>query len=371
VPSELLTATLAALATAESALLGRAGAPRRFRRDGATLWDPADPADPAAFADRAIRDALTTDDPGADAADEDLELDLASSIVRLGKLSSPDRLKVRSYLVVDGELRSLKVWAGEVAVATGRREVDVRSRIAGIDGYRTPPILDHGEDGETAFLLEPVVRGQHPTSGAQRVAMAADLAEALAAGYGATSRGDEPLSAITHEELPSRIDAVLRDERLPWPDDDDGEAGAAGAAGDRDQVRRRVAKLIAKDRSLPVAITHNDLVASNVIRDDDGRHHLVDWEHGRRGSPAFDLLKLVLASGDDEAALAAITPHLEAFGGRGLRRYRTAHQLALGVAQTLSWAPAARERAARAGRADRFDAEHLQRVRWLTRWLDG
>lgn len=359
--SDLLTAALDALATAEATLLGHEGTRRGFRRHGTTLWDPADPAtDPTAFADRAVRDALTAD--RADHGDGgDLELDLVSSVVRLGKLASADRLKVRSYLVVDGQLRSLKVWSGEVAVATGRREVDVRGRIAGIDGYRTPPILDHGQDGETAFLLEPVVRGQHPTSGAERVVMAADLAGALASGYAATSNGDKPLSAVTHDQFPTRIDEVLRDGRLPWPDE----------AGERDAVRRQVGKLIAKDRSLPVAITHGDLVASNVIRDEVGRHHLVDWEHGRRGSPAFDLLKLVLASGDEEAALAAVSPHLEPLGGRGLRRYRTSHQLALGVAQTLSWAPAARERAVRAGRADRFDAEHLQRLLWLTRWLDG
>jgi hypothetical protein len=363
VPSDLLTAALDALAVAEGALLDGPRSPRSFRRDGATIWDPSDDRiDPADFADRAVRRTLEGA-AGVAASDGDLALDLplASSVVRLGKLASVDRLKVRSYLVLDGHLRSLKVWSGEVAVATGRRERDVRTRIAGIDGYRTPAILDHGQVGATAYLLEPVVRGQHPTSGAQRVAMAADLAEALSAGYAATGAGDKPLSAITHEQLPDRVDAVLGDDTLPWPDE----------VGDRGVVRRHVARLIAKDRSLPVAITHGDLVASNVIRDDEGRHHLVDWEHGRKGSPAFDLLKLVLGSGDEEAALAAVAPHLETFGGRGLRRYRTDHQLALGVAQTLSWAPAARERAERAGRVDRFDAEHAQRVRWLARWLAG
>lgn len=352
--SDLLSAALSALADAERALLGGGADRHVFHRQGATLWDPADDRIATArLADRAVRANGRT-------KEDELVIALRSSIVRVGKLAAVDRLKVRSYLVVDGEVRSLKVWSGAAAVKTGGRERDIRARIEGIEGYRTPPILQHGEVGSTAYLLEPVVYGRHPASGHQRVEMVADLGAALTRGYVATTDGDRPLSEVTHPEFGTRLQEVLADERYPWPDD----------GGDRDALRRRAARLIERDLLLPVAITHGDLVASNIIRDDDARHHLVDWEHGRRGPAAFDLMKLVLTSGDDEAGFEAIRPHLGGLGGRGWRRYRATHQLALGLAQTLSWAPGGRERAERAGRLARYDQEHLQRLRWLIRLLN-
>jgi hypothetical protein len=355
VPTDLVDAALQALQDAERAAVPGTADPRRYLQDGATLWDPDDDRiETAQLADRALR---------ADRRRPEAEhrFALRSAIVRLGKLPSPDKIKVRSYLHVEGQLRSLKVWSGSAAARTGARERDVRLRVADIDGYRSPPILAHGTVGETAFLLEPVVLGRHPSSGVERVVMADDLGRALTAGYAATDAGDRPLSEITHPSLAPRLEKVLTDPAYPWPDD----------APPRRRLWTDAAKLIHRDRRLPTAVTHNDLVASNVIRDASGRHHLVDWEHGRRGPAAFDLLKLVLYSGADDAALAALSPHLDPLDGRGWRRYRLPHQFALGVAQTLSWAPGARDRAERAGRLARFDDEHRRRVRWLGRWLDA
>lgn len=348
-----MLAALGALADAEGLIDLKPAALRRFRRTGETLWDPnEDKIEIQRLADRAINS-------GFPAHEEELELSLRSAIVRLGKLASPDQIKVRSYLVRDGQVLSLKVWSGAAALVRGKRERDIRARISGLESYRTPPVLAHGEGGSTAFILEPVIYGSHPTSGGPRLAMTADLAQALSRGYMATMVGDRRLSKVTHPDLPGRLDHVLGGDGYPWPSD----------VRERAQVRRAVGRLIARDRTLPVAITHGDLVASNVIRDDQGRHHLVDWEHGRSGPAAFDLVKLVLGSGDADAAAEAIEPHMRKIGGRGWRRYRASHQLALGVAQTLSWAPEARVRAVRAGRQDRFDAEHRTRVRWLDRWL--
>jgi hypothetical protein len=397
VPTDLVDAALQALQDAERVVVPGTTDRRRYLRDGATLWDPADDRiDATQLADRALRAERRSSEPDrrrsradrhrseadrrssradrrssvadrrsseADRRSSEAErrFALRSAIVRLGELPSPDKLEVRSYLHVDGELCSLKVWSGSTASRTGARERDIRLRIADIEGYRTPRILAHGTLGETTFLLEPVVLGRHPSSGAERVAMADDLGRALTAGYAATDAGDRRLSAVTHPSLAPRLEGVLTDTAYPWPDD----------APARPRLWKGIAKLIHRDERLPTAVTHNALVASNVIRDASGRHHLVDWGHGRRGPAAFDLLKLVLYSGDDDAALAALMPHLAPLAGRGWRRYRLPQQFALGVAQTLSWAPGARERAERAGRLDRFDDEHRRRVRWLGRWLEA
>lgn len=53
------------------------------------------------------------------------------------------------------------------------------------------------------------------------------------------------------------------------------------------------------------------------------------------------------------------------FDGRGLRRYRWHEQLALGIAQLLSWGADRRKRAQAAGLLKVYDRELAQRVRWL------
>jgi hypothetical protein len=352
---DLLRPATQALQRAETELTGKpAPSPRRYRRIGAVLLDDEAARHATALADRVILDAL-------DGSGTPLDLTLRCTIVRLGKLSEPALLKVRGYLEADGTLHTVKVWAGSKAVRTGHREVEIRRQIEGIPEYRSAPVLASGEREGLLFLLEPLVSGDHPRSGAERVRACADLVPDLAAGYRATGVGDRRLSTVVHARFGQRLDEAFQDGALPWPED----------IRERGEVRHQLTRLVRGDPRVPVAITHGDLVASNIVRDAAGRHHLLDWEHGRLGPAAFDLIKLVLTSGAPERAVETLGPAASLLGARRWRRASFQQQLALGVAQQLSFAPAARRRAIAAGRGARFDAEHIERIRWLDRWLQA
>jgi hypothetical protein len=349
----VLRAGVHALVTAETAAIPELAPGGPLLRAGRTLWHgEVRGFDPNRLADRAAR---LRDEP-----EEELDLALRNAIVLPGKFSRGKGVKVRSYVVVDGQLATLKVWQGFDAAVTGARERKVRARIAGIDAYRTPPILRQGEHDGVDYLLEPAVFGRHPSGDAQRLAAAVDLGGSLADAYVAAGLDDRRLSEIVHPEFRARLEAAFADPGLVWDP----------AWGARAATTTRLFRLVDRDRSLPGAITHGDLVASNVIRDEQGRHHLVDWEHGRRQPVAFDLVKLMLSSGDWERALRALAPAAARFDGRGVRRYRWHHQLALGLAQFVSWSAAGRRKAAAAGRLQRFDVEQRQRLSALSTLLN-
>jgi hypothetical protein len=344
-----------ALATAEAVAIPEiplASGP--FLRAERTLWQrDLRGFDPSRLADRAAR--------LRDEAEGSVDLAVRSAIVRLGKFSRGAAVKVRSYVVVDGQLATLKVWQGFDAAVTGARERRVRAQIAGIDAYRTPPILRHGEQDGVDYLLEPAVFGRHPSGDRQRLEAAVELGGSLAQAYVIGGLDERPLSASVHPEFRARLEAAFADPGLVW----DASWGAKAS------TMTRLFRLVDRDRTLPVAVTHGDLVASNVIRGEDGRHHLVDWEHGRRQPVAFDLVKLLLSSGDWERARQALVPATVRFDGRGWRRYRWDHQLALGLAQFVSWSVAGRQKADAAGRLQRFEAEQRQRLAALAALING
>jgi hypothetical protein len=350
----VLRAGVHALVTAEAVAIPEVPlAARPFLRAGRTVWHrDLRGFDPTRLADRAAR---LRDEPEAE-----LDLTMRSAIVRLGKFSRGQAVKVRSYVLLDGQLATLKLWQGFDAAVTGARERKVRALIAGIDAYRTPPILRHGEHEGVDYLLEPAVFGRHPSGDVQRLAAVVDLGRSLADAYVAVGIDDRRLSESVHPEFRARLEAAFSDPELVW----DPAWGAKAA------TVTRLLRLVERDRSLPGAITHGDLVASNVIRDPDGRHHLVDWEHGRRQPVAFDLVKLLLSSGDWGRAHQTLAPATARFDGRGLRRYRWEQQLALGLAQFVSWSAAGRRKAAAAGRRERFEAEQGQRLSALTALLN-
>ncbi|SDU77144.1 phosphotransferase [Jiangella alkaliphila] len=303
-----------------------------------------------------LADVLARARPGD--AEGEVELELLSAVVRLGKFSRGQTIKVRSYLALDDQPVSLKVWRGfDERTSPGRRERLVRAQIAGIDGYRSPRVLADGRIDDIDYLAETVIYGRHPSGPAERLNAAADVGTALCDGYRATMTGLRRLSATTHPAFRDRIDAALG----PEPNRDWTPETLA-------RLRDRVLRLIDQDRRLPVAVTHGDLVATNIIRSPDGRHHLVDWEHGRTGPVAFDLVKLILTSGDPARLLDALSATTRGFAGRR-RCYSWEEQLALGIAQFLSWSEAGRRSAAAVGRLHRYEAEHRARLRLLVMLL--
>jgi hypothetical protein len=201
--SDLLSAALVALADAERALLGGGAQRRVFHRQGATLWDPADDRIATArLADRAVR-------ANGRAKEDEMVLAVHSSIARVGKLASLDRLKVRSYLVVDGEVRSLKVWSGAAAVKTGARERDVRAGRAGR--------VDHQQAGTHAGCR---CRDREQRAGLRRRGHHPPTAENLDAlrelrGIGAVDApGRQPFVAVEDADGGPHPDERLRGESL-------------------------------------------------------------------------------------------------------------------------------------------------------------
>ncbi len=63
----------------------------------------------------------------------------------------------------------------------------------------------------------------------------------------------------------ARFEASVTAPWFPWP-----------SAGDRVRVVRTVAGLVERDLSLPCSLGHGDMSISNVIRDEQDVHWLID-----------------------------------------------------------------------------------------------
>ncbi|MBC7290785.1 MAG: hypothetical protein H5T83_05550 [Actinotalea sp.] len=292
----------------------------------------------------------------------------ASAVVVVGKFSRSGQVKVRGYVRVDGRLATLKVWRSQGdSTALGRREREVRARIADIPDYRAPQVLAHGvaDDGSphgVDYLLEAVVHGRHPVTPDERRSAVEDLAPALADAYRAYGVRRRHLSAMMPRDLAERLDLALATEP-DWP----------GGERALRRARRRLLGLVQADRFVPCSLGHGDLVATNIVRQDDGRHVLVDWEHGRLMPVAFDLGKL-LVTGQADAALrraAGAAVQGATARGRSADRYTWEEQLLLGLCKRLAAAPERRDRAHAAGRDDAFARQHARELASAAELLDA
>lgn len=78
-----------------------------------------------------------------------------------------------------------------------------------------------------------------------------------------------------------RFIRICRDEAIDLPSDID----------ELHDVARRIEALFV-DVGAPEALCHNDVQIANLIRDDDGRVWVIDWEYGGLGNFYFDLAML-------------------------------------------------------------------------------
>lgn len=317
----------------------------RSGSDGVALAD---------LADRHARKAATAPAAGR------LVAASRSSVVVTGKFHTDGQLKARAYLADGDRPLTVKVWRSRPGERDlGLRERTVRAAVAEIGDYRSPPVLASGHRDGVDFLLEQVVYGRHPEPGAERVAAAVELLPALAEAYVRHGLRPRRLSRIVHRDLRTRVAATLA--AAPWDP----------RWGDRELITGRLDRLIAQNRTLPCSLGHGDLVSSNIIRTPSGSHVLIDWEFARVMPVAFDLGKLLSASGDPHVVLDGVEPALRRFDSRGRLRYRWPEQLALGVAQLLSWHPGRQARAEAAGLGGSYERELRQRLRWLAALLAG
>lgn len=250
-----------------------------------------------------------------------VELSCASGAVVVGKFSRETQVKARGYLVLEGRPVTLKVWrmrGGETQL--GVREREMRLRVASVSDYRAPEVLAHGRAGEVDYLLEPVVLGRHPATDSERLAAARDLVPSLVRAYATSGRRNRRLSKVVPRDLVPRLEAVL-DDAVLWPLPDE----------ERASLRRFLLDLVRRDDRLPTSVAHGDLVATNIVRRDDGHHVLIDWEHARELPVAFDLGKLLLTAGGDAEVTRAAGVAVAATGRSSGRSYTWEEQLLLGL----------------------------------------
>lgn len=350
IPPDVAVGTLAVVRRAEEAL-GLEASPTRFELlHRALRSDEGVPGlDPHRVPDPHLRwrgsDELVS-----------VEAEVASRYVVIGKYNRSTQVKARAYVAADEGPATLKVWRmGEGESPLGARERDVRAQVAPHAHYRAPEVLAHGRTGDVDYLLERVVHGRHPRTPEEVRAAAEDLLPALARAYRASGRLVHTVSAMLPRDLPERLASAVSDDSTPWPCADD----------ERAETGRFLVDLVAANRRLVCALGHGDLVATNIVRADDGGHVLIDWEHGRVLPVAFDVGKLLRTAGADHglrrraAAVTGWRRHL----GRGM--YTWSEQLVLGLCLRLAYAPERHRRAVAAGREDRFVREHEAEVRHL------
>ena len=287
--------------------------------------------------------------------------------VVIGKLSSQKVAKARAYLARDGSTFSVKAWWGDDQLAVQERRI--REAWQHIPDFPAPPMLHAGTvdddrstsaaDSRVHYVVEPLVLGRHPFSVEARVAAATDLLPSLARSWRAYGPVDRTVSDAFDTRLLRRL----------WPVLGDPAVRRELESLSRFRLYRRLWWLVRRNRTLPFAPGHGDMVSTNIIREPDGRHLLVDWEHGREMPIAFDVAKLLLTSGQPLEVNRRLADTLAVFGA-GPDRYRWNEQLALGVCRLLTWSSDRRDRAHAAGRGRQFDIERVAQVRLLVELLD-
>ena len=182
---------------------------------------------------------------------------------------------------------------------------------------------------------------------------AVELIGRLATVYAQAGLHERALSTALPSDFMARFEASLSAPWFPWP-----------AAGDRVRFVRTVAGLVERDLSLPCSLGHGDMSISNVIRDEQDVHWLIDWKQGGRMPVAFDVRKLLLTTGAPDAVHERITAAIRPFEGDGVRRYQWRHQLALGVCKEMTVAPRHRAGSLKRGRLPQFEAKLQARLAW-------
>lgn len=280
------------------------------------------------------------------------------AVVVMGKLASAELLKARAYRMADGLPVTVKVWrAVEGHPSGGEQERTIRHELLKLPGFPAPVVLGEGRAGTADYIdyiLEPIVYGRHPWSARARVDAALDLVPALASAWRRWGTVDEPLGRVFDDGVLKRVRQVIVDPSLRW-----NEAWLS-----RRRLLLRLWRLARRNHHLPCAPGHGDIVTTNIIREENGRHVLIDWEHGRQMPVAFDLVKLLLTSGRPADVNRRLAHHVRPFG-QGRARYGWNEQLALGLCRVLSWSVDRRSRAASAGRLEQFDRERTAQIDFL------
>lgn len=275
---------------------------------------------------------------------------VAADVLTLAKFDLAGRVKLRAHYV--GEHLSVAAQApvpgGTDGIGNAVRAHDVvRRHSPGL----APWLVAHGRlPGRMRYLVEEWVAG----SPVMTPGGLADVAASVLEGMARVHHGHGVQRAAASEVWGDALAARWR------------RTVATGVVGP--SLGRHVAGLIEADRRVRVSWVHGDLIASNVLRGEDDRIVLIDWEHSRESGIAQDAAKLHLFSGRPEETLELVLDELgraRAPGG-----YTAAEELALAHAHLLNRYPVRRADLEDHARADIYERQVRRQVHRLAQVLD-
>lgn len=303
--------------------------------------------------------------------------DLDTSILRIDvagdrwtEIGDPPRLAADAVLLssIPGALIGCRAFYVEPGLTGSVRGAGLRrsriiagSRVAarfagrhGDAGLVVPHQLDRGRGLRRAYVLEESLPGDRV-----RGREWPDHVERVIDGLARLWPRSEPRSHATGDVVPwlgaDRVDTLL---------------GALDVdVRDRRRMLEGVARLARSTDRLLVGWTHGDPVPNNVLRLDDGRLALVDWERAGRNPLGLDACRLLAPLDDPRPATAQLEHRFAAL--RSPRTLPLPAQAAIALLSLLPTWLAQREAWHAAGRARAYRNRNARRVRLLETLLDA
>jgi len=202
----------------------------------------------------------------------------AAAYVETSKLSTPDDLRFRAFYGETTPVTLKAAWETPSKPSRIGREVSARTQLPALQRLRIPELHDHGQHDTIGFLVEAMVPGVVPAREEQP-----DHVDHVLSGveelYLATAR-EQARSGLAGSAAWDRARAFLSETR--W----------ARGWLPRQTLLQAATDLVHADPPLAAAMTHGDLVWSNILIDDD-RIGLVDWEWAGPRPVASDIAKLL------------------------------------------------------------------------------
>lgn len=286
----------------------------------------------------------------------------SADVVRLGKFDVDDVVRFRAFHVTSsGPRSSLRVQGAAGDGSAGvERDLAARRHLQVYAPELAPQLFDHGSDRRrrVAYLRESVIKGNHPKSAEHFQQLLPGILTGMLRLYRGVGVDRQRITDVVGDRFAERWSEVTASGLVPT------------------HVGSAVDALLARDADVEVSLGHGDLVRTNVLRAKGdklrarGDAVLVDWEYARSMPIAFDLAKPVLLSADRVVAVEQVRSCLGDLLGAARSSYRLEEQLALGLAQILSWSSSRAARAAAAGRSEHFERDTSARIALLEELLE-
>lgn len=278
---------------------------------------------------------------------------VGADLVRIGKFDTASLVRGRMFSEVDGpQPRTVRFQASDPTGGSGiERELPARESVARHAPELAPRLIvsGHLRRPGLSYLGESLVYGRHPRNPAEVGALLPEILEGFAHLHEGVGTESRHLSRVVAADLPARVHGLVE---AGWLD------GPTAAA---------LVRVIERDALLQIGLGHGDLVRTNMLMRED-RVVLIDWEYAREMPVLFDLAKPIYLAEDRVEALRLVRSVFgDLLDGSGC--YAIEEQVALGIAQLLSWTPERHRKAVAAGRERYFLADVEGRTALLRQLL--